>query len=159
MQKKKASFNIIDALIIVLVIAVFAVGYLVFFRDRGAVQEDSAKKIRYVFQVSSIPAEFADNAKVSQTVFDAGTNTPAGVITAVDFEPATHIGHDKINGKQTISQIDGYVNLYITMEGEAVEKKNTYVVDETSVYVGKYLDMMLPDLTCSGNCISLEVVE
>ena len=159
MQKKKASFNIIDALIIILVIAVFAGGYVMFFRDCGTVTEESTKKVRYVIQVSNLPAEFADNAKVSETVFDTGTKTAAGVITAVDFEPATHIGHDKINGKQTISPVDGYVNLYITIEGDAVEKNNTYVVQETSVYVGKYLEMMLPDLSCSGSCISLEVVQ
>ena len=62
MQKKKALFNIIDALIIILVIAVFAGGYVMFFRDRGTVTEESTKKVRYVIQVSNLPAEFADNA-------------------------------------------------------------------------------------------------
>lgn len=159
MQKKKASFNVIDALIIVLVVAVFAAGYIIFFKDEGSLGDDELFELRYVVQVTSLPEEFADNVKVGDTVFDSGTNTVAGTVVAVDHEQAIHVGHDSINGKQALTPIPNYVNLYITIEGDAVENKNTYTVGETNVYVGRYIDMMMSDLTCTGSCISLELVE
>lgn len=161
MQKRKTVFNIIDALIIIFVVAVGLLAYFMFFRTSDTT--DNAKKetvkIRYVLQVNELSAEFADNIKVDENVIDYGTHTSAGTVVAVDSENYVYVGHNKTTGEQKLTPMDDYVNLYITVEGDATLKDELYYVNDTSMYVGKRLDMMMPDLFCGGYCISLEIVE
>ncbi len=162
MQKRKFTFNIIDALIIVLVLAVGLGAYLLFFRENSDAIEDAIAenvKIRYVLQVNELPAEYADNIQTGECVIDYGTHTSAGDVVAIGSEDFVYVGYDKTTGQQKLTPIKELVNLYITVEGEATMKNEMYYVNDTAVYVGRRLDMMMPDLFCAGNCISLEVIE
>lgn len=162
MQKRKTSFNIIDALIIILVLAVCVAAYFLFFGSRqSSTDEENSEvaKVRYVLQVNELPAKYSDNIKVDENVIDYGTHTSAGTVVAVDYENYVYVGHDKTTGEQKLTAVDDYVNLYITVEGDAVMKDQTYYVNDTSLYIGKRLDMMMPELFCSGYCISLETIE
>lgn len=162
MQKRKSSFNVIDALVILLVIAVGLGAYFLFFRKNSdVIDEASAEsvRIRYVLQVNELSAEYADNVKVGECVIDYGTHTGAGNITAVGDEPYVYVGHDKTTGQQKLTTVEDYVNLYITVEGDATMKNELYYINDTAVYVGRRLDMILPELFCAGNCISLEIIE
>ena len=69
------------------------------------------------------------------------------------------MGHDKINGSQKLTPLKDYCNLYITVEGDATMKNEMYYVNDTAVYVGRKLEMILPDLYCTGICISFEIIE
>lgn len=164
MQKRKTGFNIIDALIIIIVAVIGVAAYFLFFGSKDMPSADDpeqpeAAKVRYVLQVNQIPAEYSDNIKVDENVIDYGTHTSAGDVVAVDYENYVYVGHDKTTGQQKLTTVDKSVNLYITVEGDAIMKDQTYYVNDTSLYIGKRLDMMMPDLFCSGYVISLETIE
>ena len=162
MQKRKFSFNIIDAVIIILVLAVGLGAYFLFFRENSGVIEDAIAenvKIRYVLQVNELSSEYADNVQVGDSMKDYGTNTIAGTVVAVGSEDYVYVGYDKTTGQQKLNPLKEYVNLYVTVEGEATMKNEMYYVNDTAVYVGRRLDMMMPDLFCTGNCISFEIIE
>ena len=162
MQKRKFSFNIIDAVIIILVLAVGLGAYFLFFRENsGAIEDAIAEnvKIRYVLQVNELPAEYADNIQVGECVMDYGAHASAGDVVAVGSEDYVYVGYDKTTGQQKLTPVKELVNLYVTVEGEATMKNEMYYINDTAVYVGRRLDMMMPDLFCSGNCISIEVIE
>ncbi|MBE6708166.1 MAG: DUF4330 domain-containing protein [Ruminococcaceae bacterium] len=162
MQKRKFSFNIIDAVIIVLVLALGLGVYFLFFRENsGAIEDAIAEnvKIRYVLQVNELPCEYVDNIQVGECVMDYGTRTSAGDVVAIGSEDFVYVGYDKTTGQQKLTPVKELANLYITVEGEATMKNEMYYVNDTAVYVGRRLDMMMPDLFCSGSCISLEIIE
>ena len=164
MKKQKTGFNIIDALIIILVVAVGVGVYFVFFSGKKSANDVvdtpvEAAKIKYVLQVNQLPVDYSDNIEVGQNVIDYGTHTSAGIVSNLDYENYVYVGHDKNTGEQRLTPVEESVNLYITVEGEAKLSKETYYVNDTSVYVGKRLDMMMPDLFCSGYVVSLEVME
>lgn len=162
MQKRKSGFNIIDVLIILLVVAVGFAAYFLFFRSDAATERNGDEekiKIRYVLQVSELPAEYADNIKEGECLIDYATHVSAGDVVAVGSEEFVYVGHDKTTGEQKLTPVKELTNLYITVEGEARMFKEMYVVNNTSVYVGKRIDLMMPDLFCTGTCISLEVIE
>lgn len=162
MQKRKSSFNLIDALIIILLAVALVGAYFLFF-GRGIADSDGANastaKIRYVLQVNELPIEYSDNIKTGETVIDYGTETDAGTVIAVDYKNSVYVGYDKTTGEQKLTTLDEYVDLYITVEANARVKNNVYYVNDTSMYIGKSLEMMMPDLFCSGSCISLDTVE
>lgn len=162
MQKRKTGFNIIDALIIILVVAVGLAAYFLFFRQEENTPEEiklETSRVRYVLQINELPADYADNISVGESVIDYGTHTSAGDVVAVDFENYVYVGHNKTTGEQVLTPVEDYVNLYITVEGDATVYDQTYYVSDTSLYIGKRLDMMMPDLFCTGYVISLETVE
>lgn len=164
MQKRKTGFNIIDALIIILVAAVGIGIYFIFFGNKGVApttdsDEPQISKVRYVLQVNQLPADYFDNIKVGETVIDYGTHTDAGTVVAVDYENYVYVGHDKTTGEQKLTPVEDSINLYVTVEGEAVMENESYYINDTSIYVGKRLDMMMPDLFCCGNLISLEIID
>lgn len=162
MQKRKSGFNIIDVLIIIVVVAVGAAAYFLFFRSDAAVEksgEDEVSRIRYVLQVTELPAEYKDNIKEGECLIDYATHASAGDVVAVGSEEYVFVGHDKINGEQKLSPMKDLVNLYVTVEGDARMFREMYVVNNTSVYVGKKIELMMPDLYCSGTCVSLEVID
>lgn len=162
MQKRKSGFNIIDVLIILLVLAVGFGAYFLFFRSDAAMDEnvgDEKVKVRYVLQVSELPAEYKDNIKAGEPVIDCATHISAGDIVAVGSEDFVYVGHDKTTGEQKLTTVKDYVNLYITVEGEASLFKEMYVINNTSVYVGKKIDLMMPELFCGSTCISMEVID
>ena len=160
MQKRKAVFNVIDVLIILIVLAAGVLAYFIFFRSSGGSNEEKEiSKVRYVLQINELPAEYADNIKVDENVIDYGTHTSAGKVVAVDFENYVYVGHDKTTGEQRLTVMEDYVNLYVTVEGDASVINELYHVNDTSVYVGKRLDMMMPNLFCTGYCISVDAAE
>lgn len=162
MQKRKSAFNVIDALIIILLAMAAAGAYFLFFGSGGMGFDNGsgkAERIRYVLQINELPIEYSDNIKEGETVIDGGTTTAAGTVVAVDFKNSVYVGYDKATGEQKLTTLDEYVDLYITVEGDAKVKDNIFYVNDTSMYVGKSLDMMMPDLYCSGSCISLVTVE
>ena len=163
MKKQKTGFNIIDALIILVIVAAGVAAYFVFFGNNNTPVSDEktpeAAKVRYVLQVYQLPSMYSDNITVGENVIDYGTHTSAGSVVAVDYENYVYVGHDKTTGEQRLTPLEDSVNLFITVEGDALMKNETYYVDNTSVYVGKRLDMMMPDLFCTGYVVSLETIE
>jgi len=148
-------------IIIVVAVVLFFV-YFVFFRGNNSITDEQVQpetvRLRYVLQVSELPVEYKDNIKVGETILDYATYYSAGDVVSIYSEPSVYVGHNKTTGEQVLTRIDSLNDLYITVEGEALVKNHTYYINKTDIYIGKRINLMMPNLFCSGNCIKVEVV-
>lgn len=158
MEKKKHRFNIIDLVIIAAVVAIGALLVKSFIFD--ARNDNKAEKVnlQYVIETDMLSEDLADNVKVGDAVYDYVSGRKIGQVTACDVRNATHIGMSD-SGAQVISDVVGYRTLYITVEGQASGTAGGYSVETVAISVGKAYSLMLPDLYCTGSCISAEVVD
>lgn len=158
MEKKKHRFNAVD-LIILLAVAVSAVLLVkTFVLDAKSDVQDKAVKLQYVIETDMISEDLADNVSVGDSVYDYETGRIIGTVTACDVRNATHVGMSS-SGAQVVSDVVGYRSLYITVEGEASGGPSGYSVNSVPVSVGEDYALMLPQLYCTGSCISAEVTD
>ena len=146
MSKRKFRFNIIDALIILLVLAaVGVIGYVVASEKQAPEEVKQDKKIQYVIQITELKDEFTGNIKL-------------GVVTACNSEKTYYTGTDSKKGVQVISEIDGRSNMFVTLEADASFKDNIYPVNGVSLLVGTSIRFITPGLTSGAVVVSLETV-
>lgn len=159
MSKRKFRFNIIDALIILLVLAaVGVIGYVVASEKQAPEEVKQDKKIQYVIQITELTDEFTGNIKPGETLYEVETNKKLGVVTACNSEKTYYIGTDSKKGVQVISEIDGRSNMFVTLEADASFKDNIYTVNGVSILVGTSIRFITPGLTSGAVVVSLETV-
>ena len=156
MEKKKRSFNIIDAVMIVAVVALTAA--LVYGVVSGLGVGNDYVRIKYVLEVSEIRSEFCQKAAEGDAVRNADGGEQIGKVAAVSSVPAQHTGTDS-SGAPVLSDIDGYSTLYVTVEAQAKEGNTGYTVGGTLINTGKSVDVRLPSLCFEAKCISVEVIK
>lgn len=156
MEKKKRSFNIIDAVMIVAVVALTAA--LVYGIVSGLGVGNDYVRIKYVLEVSEIRSEFCQKAAEGDAVRNADGGEQIGKVAAVSSVPAQHTGTDS-SGSPVLSDIDGYSTLYVTVEAQAKQGNTGYTVGGTLINTGKSVDVRLPSLCVEAKCISVEVIK
>ena len=161
MEQKKHRFNIIDAVVILLIAA--AVAGTVWYFTKGGAGERSAK-ITFVMQTSEssvdemIPEEserFSGGVKVGDAVFDADTGARIGTVTDCDSRPAQFTAVSS-EGVEVKTPVDGYRTLTVTCEADAVEKDGSFRVNGVVISSEKVYTLMFPDLYCKAQCIFAE---
>lgn len=156
MKTKKRSFNIIDAVMIVAVVALTAA--LVYGVVSGLGVGNDYVRIKYVLEVSEIRSEFCQKAAEDDAVRNADGGEQIGKVAAVSSVPAQHTGTDS-SGAPVLSDIDGYSTLYVTVEAQAKQGNTGYTVGGTLINTGKSVDVRLPSLCFEAKCISVEVIK
>ena len=154
MEKRKHSFNIIDAVVILIVAAAAA---LVIWRvsDRG---DDAGRvALTYVMQTlqssvdDMIPEEMAANVQPGDGVYDKESGRRIGTVVACDSRPAQYTSDGG-----AVTEVAGYKTLYITCETSALDEGGRLTVDGVPVSTGKTYTLMFPNLYCRAECISVE---
>ncbi len=162
MPKTKTRFTIMDALILIAILAVIAVLLYVFvFNDLSSMHTAAAEThaLTYVVEVSAIEEEQAAKILPGDTVINSATKVAIGTVTAVETRPYMHMGTNKTEGSLVLNPVDGQVNLYLTVQAEAVLDSISYNINGFDVYVGSLVHMAFNDIVCSGYCISLDAAE
>ena len=162
MAKGKIKFNIMDALILVAVLAVTALLLYVFvFSETSSVQSaaSDAYTLTYVVEVSKISEDFADKIAAGDQVIDSSKKMHIGTVTAVEAQPHLHMGTDMHEGALVLNPVDDYVNLYITVQADAVLDGISYSINGYDLYVGANMHLSFADMVCSGYCISLDAAQ
>ncbi|MBE6562702.1 MAG: DUF4330 domain-containing protein [Ruminococcaceae bacterium] len=158
MEKKKHRFNIVDLVIILVVLGAAALLLRSFVFNAGGDAEGKKINLQYVIETDMISEDLADNVKAGDAVYDYESGRMIGTVTACDIRNATHVGMSD-GGVQVVSDIVGYRSLYITVESPATGGPTGYYIDKLSISVGKDYALMLPELYCTGSCISAEVID
>lgn len=161
MRKTKVKFNLMDALIL-LAIAVVAVLLLYIFvwseeRSIDSFTGTEPSHATYVIEVSDVPEEFSDKVKVGEKVIDSSTKTSLGAVQALETQDYYVTTLNLHEGTQVLSRVEDRINLYITIEADALMDGYTYTVGGTELYVGRLLYLSFTDFVCSGYCIALDV--
>ena len=154
MEKRKHSFNIIDAVVILIVAA--AVSLLIWRAANGRKGGDTVA-LTYVMQTlqgsvdDMISEEMASNVQPGDGVYDSESGRRIGTVAACDSRPAQYTSAGGV-----VTEVAGYKTLYITCEATSVDEGGRLTVDGVPVSTGKTYTLMFPNLFCRAECISVE---
>lgn len=157
MEKIKHKFNVMDIVIILAVALVIFALLKVYIIDKRGDAGGETVTLQYVIQTDMISEELAGNVSAGDIVYDAETGRVIGEVAACDARNATHVGVSG-NGSQIVSDIAGYKSLQITVVTEAEGGAKGYFANSVLISVGLDYRMMLPNLYCTGSCISAEII-
>lgn len=159
MAKRKFRFNLIDAVIILIVLAAVAIfGYVFLSEGSSDEKPEEVVKIQYVLQTVDLEDMFAGSISENDIIYESSTKKELGKVVSVTDEPAYFTGTDRKNSMHVISEIEGKCNLFVTVEAEAESLKNGYEVDGSVLIVGGTMMFETPNLISNSNIISIEVV-
>lgn len=144
MKSKKlfGVFNIVDIILILVVIAVAAVGAKMFLG--GGSSTDTAaetKTYSYVVMGQEVLDETADFPVVGGNAYNSSTSAYLGVVKEVATEEFTETVYDKDTSKFHKVPVEGYSNIYVTIEGPGTETEKDITVNGTTVKTGMELNV------------------
>lgn len=134
MSEKKMKFTLVDAVIILIVIAALIVGAKKVLPSilNGAEQD----KISFTVLVQREDEGFADAITVGDKVTVSLTEKDGGTVTDVRTEPATTVAFNSIEGTYTNQVIEGKMDVYITIEADVSVTDLAIKTGGTSIKVG-----------------------
>ena len=135
-------FNIVDIILILLVIAAAAVGAKMFLGG-GSNAETAAetKTYSYVVMGQQVLDETADFPVVGGNAYNSSTSAYLGTVKEVATEEFTETVYDKDTSKFHKVPVEGYSNIYVTIEGPGTETEKDITVNGTTVKAGMELNV------------------
>ena len=135
-------FNIVDIILILAVIAVAAVGAKMFLGG-GSSTETAAetKTYSYVVMGQEVLDETAEFPVVGGNAYNSSTSAYLGTVKEVATEEFTETVYDKETSKFHKIPVEGYSNIYVTIEGPGSETEKDITVNGTTVKTGMELNV------------------
>ena len=135
-------FNIVDIILILVVIAVAAVGAKMFLGG-GSSTETAAetKTYSYVVMGQEVLDETAEFPVVSGNAYNSSTSAYLGTVKEVATEEFTETVYDKETSKFHKIPVEGYSDIYVTIEGPGSETEKDITVNGTTVKTGMELNV------------------
>ena len=144
MKSKKlfGVFNIVDIILILVVIAAAAVGAKMFLGG-GSSTETAAetKTYSYVVMGQEVLDETAEFPVVGGNAYNSSTSAYLGTVKEVATEEFTETVYDKETSKFHKIPVEGYSNIYVTIEGPGSETEKDITVNGTTVKTGMELNV------------------
>lgn len=157
----KIKFNWIDALIILLVICIAAVGvYFVAFRSDSegtAGMADKNVKAELIFEVAQTGDFFIDLPKAGDSVLLGEKGKMPATVTDVRVEGAKAVGYDKLNGAAYWADVPDSYDVFITMEADAVDTEKDITIDGTPIKVGQRVAAASKNWAAYGYMLGVDV--
>ena len=153
----KKKFNIIDALLILVIVAVVAfVGIKL---SNGLVaQPENLQKIKYTFHVEEMPDYVKDYIKESDTASVAENNDILGVVTGKSFGDA-EIYSENAEGKIVKSTKEGHSSADIIIEGEGLQTPSGIKINKGVYGVGHSMAIKVGNAKVYGKISGIEAIE
>ncbi len=168
-SQKKRRFNVVDAVIIIMIAAVIAVAVLFFrtdiFRNDGGENDGGLSgvlvPVEYEIQFRGIRDEFADNFIVGDNVVDTVKHVKLGQIIAVDVTDAVYVGSNLLTGELVSSDYPGYSDVTVTVSVNAAvgDDGRYYIGGEYDLSVGTLVAMRTPNYTGTAYCTQIRQLE
>lgn len=134
MSEKKIKFTVIDAVIILVILAALAIGVkkvMPMFMNAGG-----DEKIDFTVLIQKEDISFADAITVGDNVTVSLTEKDGGTVKDVKAEPAVTLAYNSIDGAYSNEIIEGKYDVYITIEAEASVSELALKTGGTAVKVG-----------------------
>ena len=135
-------FNIVDIILILVVIAVAAVGAKMFLGGGSSAETAAETKIySYVVMGQEVLDETAEFPVVGGNAYNSSTSAYLGTVKEVATEEFTETVYDKETSKFHKIPVEGYSNIYVTIEGPGSETEKDITVNGTTVKTGMELNV------------------
>jgi hypothetical protein len=135
-------FNIVDIILILAVIAVAAVGAKMFLGGGSSAETAvETKTYSYVVMGQEVLDETAEFPVVGGNAYNSSTSAYLGTVKEVATEEFTETVYDKETSKFHKIPVEGYSNIYVTIEGPGSETEKDITVNGTTVKTGMELNV------------------
>lgn len=141
MEKKRWRINLFDIVIILVVLCLGIALYA--FTHKTVVVE--TKKVTYQLEMIECPEGFAEKIHVGDKLTDNIKNYHMGTVVAVEAEPATKLGDDRVNGAIVERPLPGLETIKLTVEANVTESNSDLKVD------GGYVVKAGKEIAVKGN--------
>lgn len=162
MRKTKIKFNLMDALILLVIAGVILALLYIFVwseqRSADNLTANGSTRISYVVEITGLHKDYTDLINVGDKPIDSSIKTARGTVTALETRDYFYTGTNLHDATMVLSPVEDYVTLYVTIEADALLDNYTYTVNGGEVYVGKLVYLSFDDIVCSGYCIALDVL-
>lgn len=135
MAEKKAKFTVIDALIILIVLAVAAIGVLKLAPSMFIKTEKS--KAVFTVLISEKDISFAEAMSVGDRVTLSLTEKDGGVIKDINVKTAQTLAFNSIDGSYSIEPIEDKRDVYVTVEANVNSSDLAVKTGGTEIRVGE----------------------
>ena len=122
--------NIFDFLIVVLIIALVAVGFLKFRTFNNKVDTSSKGKIKYTYIINNVRDYTLKALQSGDTVFDTLTDVNIGKITNIDVRDARDIKSLE-NGESIVSENEYKKDIILTIETPGSSTSDAYFANKS----------------------------
>jgi hypothetical protein len=157
-KQRKNNFNILDALIIVAVLALITVTVLVYSPTEILNLNSDNTTVMYSVCISGVSANYAASVKVGDTVSDADGHKLGIVASDVEIEPhAVYKYQTDESGNGSIVKITHpeLVDIIITVTATAEKSDVGFTVDGMRIAIEAEYELVFPGFESKGVCISL----
>ena len=153
----KKKFNLIDALIILVIVAVVA--FIGIKLSNGLVAKpENLQKIRYTFHVEEMPDFVKEYIKEKDTASVAENNDVLGTVTGKTFGEA-EIYSVNDEGRIIKSTKEGHSSADIVIEGEGLQTSSGVKINKGVYGVGHSMAIKLGNAKVYGKLSGIEVIE
>lgn len=158
---KKGRFNLIDAIILLISVALMFVLLWVFdpfewFADF----EKQEVSVTYVVEFSAVDKELADKISHGDIAINKQNEEIVGRVIDVATEPSYEWVPSSDESIMVKKQIEGKIDLKVTITVECtLEQGIGYMTNEKQIAVGSLFDLRFDNFVGSGYCVSMEASE
>ena len=148
MSEKKAKFTAIDAIIILVILAVIVVGAIKILPSftNGSEKE----KVDFTVMVQNKDEDFANAITVGDDVKDGG------VVKNVESKPAVTMVYNSIDGTYSNEVIEGKYDVYVTIEADTDVSDLAIKAGSTAVKVGAEIPVRGKGYASTGYVIGID---
>ncbi len=132
----KAKFNVIDVVIILLVIAIGAGGYMFLSGRSESAASTKNVKVRYCVELTMKEAYATELFHEGDTVSVGEKEKLPATVVGVEVSNARQSTFDTLSGEYLITEVPGRYDIAIWLESEGTESDGQVSVDGTAVRVG-----------------------
>ena len=146
--------NIVDLLIIILLLALVAVG-VKRFGNKAAVGEATTKKGVITAEIKDVRDVTAKNVKVGDPIYDYDKGTLIGKILTAEVEP--YKDETEYQGKFYNSEVPGKYRVIITIDADVKETQDFYQVGTEQIRIGAEMRIKNKSITSFMTILGIEV--
>ncbi len=154
--KRSFSFNIIDVLLILMIVAASVLLVKVIRDEQLESKEETKAPITFTLTVTPIREEFQGKAGIGERLRDAESGAVLGEIVNVTYNEASVLTYHPDTGEQILSPYPGYLTMTITLRAEADVSSGFYRVGDYELQLGRSVSFHLPGLSESATLTALE---
>lgn len=156
-RKIKRSFNFIDVLLILFVMAIIFVAINVVSPMSliSKLKGEDSYDIEYTVELVGVDSDFIDSVKEGDTVVDAVSKNSIGSVKSVDYNNRyTELEYDDTKAAGVVVEYEDKLNVLITVSASATYNEGKgYAVNERRIAVGEKLSLRFPDFAGEGYCV------
>lgn len=133
-EKKKTKFNIVDAIVIVLIICAGIFAYKTFF-DGGIIDATEKIPVTVVFYEEECADYVIPNTEIGDSVYDVDNKVNLGSVCAVESDRSQSYVENS-DGEVHLAPKEGYSSVYIAMNCTGTINDHGVIVDGVQYVIG-----------------------